>query len=222
MDCRCPSAITHGLRPPRLLIVPGLHDSGPAHWQTWLQGLYRHSLRVQQADWHTPDLEAWSARITSTLQRAGPGPWIVAAHSFGCLALAHHLARQAQAGDPGAAHGGPQIAAALLVAPADPDKFGLAAHLPQQALPVLSALVASETDPWMTALSARRWARRWDSHWVNLGDAGHINAESGFGPLPYARRWVLAMEQRLARERRRTALAAELAEARPAEWRFAV
>jgi len=24
--------------PVRLLVIPGLHDSGPAHWQSWLQG----------------------------------------------------------------------------------------------------------------------------------------------------------------------------------------
>lgn len=24
--------------PLRLLVVPGLRDSGPAHWQTWLEG----------------------------------------------------------------------------------------------------------------------------------------------------------------------------------------
>ena len=190
---------------PRLLIVPGLHGSGAAHWQTWLQALYRHSVRVVQRDWDTPDLERWSARITSTLERAGPGPWIAVGHSFGCLALAHHLAAQADS----------PIHAALLVAPAEPDRFGLAEALPQRRLPVMSTLVASQTDPWMQAASAQRWAQRWGSHWINLGDAGHINTEAGFGPLPLARRWVMAVEQRLARERR-PALASF------SEWRFAI
>jgi predicted alpha/beta hydrolase family esterase len=190
---------------PRLLIVPGLHDSGAAHWQTWLQGLYRHSLRVVQRDWASPDLERWSARITSTLERAGPGPWIAVGHSFGCLALAHHLAAQPDS----------TIHAALLVAPAEPDRFGLAEALPQRRLPVMSTVVASQTDPWMSVASAQRWAQRWGANWINLGDAGHINAEAGFGPLPLARRWVMAVEQRLARERR-PALASF------SEWRFAI
>lgn len=56
----------------------------------------------------------------------------------------------------------------------------------------------------MSADSARRWAARWGGHCIDLGDAGHINAEAGFGPLPLARRWVMATEQRLARERRMT------------------
>ena len=45
-------------------------------------------------------------------------------------------------------------------------------------------LVGSDTDPWMRADSARAWSRLWGSHFVNLGDVGHINVESGFGPLP--------------------------------------
>lgn len=202
MTSRCTPA-AH--RAPRLLLVPGLRDSGPAHWQTWLQGLYRHSLRVVQRDWHQPELERWSARITSTLDRAGPGPWIAAAHSFGCLALAHHLATRADS----------PLRAVLLVAPADPDRFGLAAQLPQHRLAVPSLLVASQTDPWMSLASARRWALHWGSHWVNLGNAGHINAEAGFGPLPLARRWVMAMEQRLAAEQRP-------GRSTVGEWSFAV
>lgn len=176
----------------RLLIIPGLHDSGPAHWQTWLQGFDRHAVRVGQRDWATPDLERWAARIGSVLERAGPGPWIAAAHSFGCLALARHLAR----------HGDSPVAAALFVAPADPHKFGLAELLPTQPLARPSVVIGSETDPWMSAADARAWARRWGSHWINLGDAGHINAESGFGPLPLARRWAIAMGQRLQRDER--------------------
>jgi predicted alpha/beta hydrolase family esterase len=191
---------------PRLLIVPGLRDSGPAHWQTWLQSLHRGAQRVVQRDWHTPDLDRWALRITSTLERAGPGgPWLVAAHSFGCLALARHIAL----------NGADGLLGALLVAPADPDKFGVAALLPRQRLPLSTSMVISDTDPWMRAAQAHAWAQRWGSAVVNLGAAGHINAEAGFGPLPMAQRWVTAMTQRAARERRQR-------HADTAEWRFAV
>jgi len=190
----------------RLLVVPGLQDSGPAHWQSWLQGQYRDSLRVRQRDWTVPDLERWAARIATTLDHAGAGhTWIAVAHSFGCLALARHLAQEPDS----------PIAAALFVAPAEPDKFGVAELLPQRRLHVPSALVASDSDPWMSAASTRRWASRWGSHWLTLGDAGHINAESGFGPLPFAKRWVTATSQRLARANRP-------GNASFAEWSFAV
>ncbi len=106
------------------------------------------------------------------------------AHSFGCLALTQHLARTNRARrDAGEPQG---VVAALFVAPADPAHFGAEAALPDRALPVPSVLVASDTDPWMSAPEARRWARRWGSRHVNLGDVGHINVASGFGPLPIA------------------------------------
>ena len=92
--------------------------------------------------------------------------------------------------------------AALLVAPADPEKFGVSAKLPQAPLAIHSVLLASETDPWMRFASAAAWARVWGSQVVNLGDAGHINAEAGFGPLPMAKSLVESLIQRLERERR--------------------
>jgi predicted alpha/beta hydrolase family esterase len=174
--------------PPRLLIIPGLRDSGPTHWQTWLQGQYRDARRVVQRDFSQPDLERWAERIQSSLDGAGAGPWVAVAHSFGCLALARHLAD----------HPDSAIVQALLVAPAEPDKFGIAGLLPQGRLPIPSTVIASQNDPWMSAASAQRWAKRWGSSFTNLGPVGHINVESEFGPLPLAKRWVEAAKARAA------------------------
>jgi hypothetical protein len=44
----------------RVLIIPGLGDSGPEHWQTWLASQYKGSRRVVQPDWQAPDLDTWS------------------------------------------------------------------------------------------------------------------------------------------------------------------
>lgn len=189
----------------RVLIIPGLNDSPPEHWQSWLQAQHHDAVRVIQHDWQTPDVERWAARIGSTLARSGGGPWIAVAHSFGVLALARLLATEPDR----------SIAAALLVAPADPDKFGIGGHLPARALPVTSTMVLSHTDPWLGLAAGRRWAARWGSHVVDLGDAGHINVASGHRALPFARRWVAATEQRLARETRHE-------RASLAEWSFAL
>ncbi|MFT3666096.1 RBBP9/YdeN family alpha/beta hydrolase [Piscinibacter sp.] len=191
--------------PPRLLVVPGLNDSGPGHWQSWLQAQHRDALRVRQRDWSEPDLERWAERITHVAALGGGRRFVAVAHSFGCLALARHLAQQPDS----------PVVAALLVAPAEPDRFGIAGRLPPQRLPRSTTLVASDTDPWMKPASARRWAQRWGSHFVNLGDAGHINVESGHGPLPLASRWVQTALQRAAREQR-------IAHAEWGEWSFAV
>jgi len=121
----------------RLLIVPGLRNSSPLHWQSWLQSLHSGSVRVNQADWTKPDLETWAANITDTLAAAGRGPWLGVAHSFGCLALARHLALEADS----------PLAAALLVAPADADAFGLAGLLPQTELPYAQRWLDAMREP---------------------------------------------------------------------------
>jgi predicted alpha/beta hydrolase family esterase len=186
-------------RPPRrsvrVLIIPGLHDSGPAHWQTWLQSQYVDAVRVQQHDWACPDLDAWSQRIAETLSRhSARTRWVAVAHSFGTLALAHHLATgraDSALGDAdgvGLRHGG--IAAALMVAPADPLKFGLEARLRRRTLGLPLTVIGSEDDPWMPLDRAREWAHVWGAGFRNLGRAGHINTESGFGPWPLARHKV--------------------------------
>nr|WP_295076379.1 alpha/beta hydrolase [uncultured Roseateles sp.] len=197
--------LSNPYRSPRLLIVPGLHDSGHGHWQTWLQQQFRDSRRVLQRDFSQPDLQRWADRIKTTLDAAGPGEWIAVAHSFGALALVRHLADHADS----------PIRQVLLVAPAEPDKFGLAESLPHHRLPVPSSLIASQNDPWMSAASALRWASRWGSSFSNLGAVGHINTESGFGPFPLAKRWVEAAKARAAREYRPS-------HANFSEWSFAV
>jgi len=186
----------HG-SPVRVLVIPGLRGSGPAHWQTWLQGHFsKRATRVEQDDWAAADLAAWSARIAATLAEAPPGPWVAVAHSFGCLALAHHLLATPPA------HAEDGIRAALLVAPADPSRFQLDDAPLQQRLRVPATLVASDTDPWMSADRAAGFARAWGSGFVNLGDAGHINADAGFGPLPPAKKLTEFLIHRVEQSRR--------------------
>lgn len=198
-------------RPPasaaaRLLVVPGLGDSPAGHWQTWLQQHTRGALRVQQRDWDAPELDRWAGRIATTLDHAGhAGPWLVAAHSFGVLAVLRHLVLT----------GDTRLAALLLVAPADPDRFGVGSLLPQQALPVPATLVLSRNDPWLPRAAGQRWAQRWQAAVQDLGEAGHINLDAGFGPWPYARRWLQSQEQNLARRQRP-------AQAAWQEWSFAI
>ncbi|CAN5394099.1 alpha/beta fold hydrolase [soil metagenome] len=170
---------------PRLLIIPGLHDSGPAHWQSWLQERHPGSVRVEQANWEAAHLPLWTARIEETLAREPSSTWIAVAHSFGCLALARYLAARRTRGAPAA-----DIRAALLVAPADPAKFDVIDLLPISRFWLPSQLIASQTDPWMPLSTARTWASIWGAEFVDLGNAGHINVDSGFGPLPQAEDFI--------------------------------
>lgn len=154
------------------LIIPGLNSSGPAHWQSWFEERIPGTIRVIQPNWDKPDLAAWAARVRRDISRT-PGRLLLVAHSFGALAAAQAANDHSD-----------RIAGALLVAPADPDKFGVSEFLPQRALPLRSVVVGSTTDPWMTLDRAAHWADLWGSDFVNLGAAGHINIESGFGPWP--------------------------------------
>ena len=154
------------------LIIPGLKSSGPTHWQSWFEQHIPGTVRVMQRDWHDANLANWSSRVRRDINRT-PGRLFVVAHSFGVLA-----AVQAANDFDG------RIAGALLVAPADPDKFSVSAYLPNQPLSFPSVVVASTNDHWMTLERAAHWADVWGSDLVNLGDAGHINGESGFGPWP--------------------------------------
>jgi predicted alpha/beta hydrolase family esterase len=172
---------------PRLVIVPGLHGSGAEHWQSWLQHQVDGAVRVEQDDWSAPDLGRWSERVADTLAALGPGPHVVVAHSFGCLATVRAAAR-----DPAL-----DIAQVLLVAPAEPSRFDVASVLPQSPLAPHSCVVASDNDPWMSATQAHDWALRWGSDWINLGNAGHINVDSGYGPFPLAREWAAGALNRI-------------------------
>jgi predicted alpha/beta hydrolase family esterase len=166
--------------PPRLVTVPGLHGSEGAHWQTWLERQFAHSLRVEQGDWDAPDLAGWARSVRNLLTRER-GPFVLAAHSFGCLAAARALFDHATATD---------IAGVLFVAPASPAKFAFAGMFEARRLGVPSIMIGSESDPWMPLADARELALRLGSAFVNLGDAGHINTAAGYGPWPRAKYFV--------------------------------
>ena len=155
-----------------VIIVPGLHDSSPAHWQSRWARSHPEFSRVRQADWEHPELTAWAARLDQ-LRASDPRPALLVAHSYGCLTAAHSIARN-----------GHRLAGALLVAPADPVKFGVADLLPALPLACPSILVASANDPWMEHGQALAWAARWGSAVVEGGRLGHINAESGLEDWP--------------------------------------
>lgn len=153
---------------PRVLIVPGLNNSGPGHWQTEWERHLRHVRRIKVADWSRADLQAWTDAIELEIEAFAPTH--IVAHSFGCLATAQVLSRIET-----------DIREILLVAPADPAKFDIVEQLPAAALPVPGVLVGSLTDPWLSWSGAEALGKRWGLRTVNAGDAGHINVQSGHG-----------------------------------------
>jgi len=167
------------------VLVPGLYDSGPEHWQSLWQQRHPFWRRIAQRNWNTPDIELWVGSIRRLLaQRTRPA--ILLGHSFGALASCCALA-----------DGIPGIGGLMLVAPAEPSRFELEERVPERALGIPSVVVASHNDPVMRFPRAVHWAEVWGSELVDLGEAGHINVEAGFGRWPYGLEVLRGLVRRL-------------------------
>src|SRR5437899_1901239 len=106
----------------RVLVVPGLNNSGPQHWQSRWQRLYHGFERVEQEHWDVPALAPWSQRLLDMLRLPSTRRVLLVAHSFGCLTTVHRALEKESKLEQ-------LVAGALLVAPADPEKFGVSAEL---------------------------------------------------------------------------------------------
>jgi len=162
----------------KVILIPGLYDSGTDHWQSIWGKRHPEYIRVVQRDWETPARHDWVKELDRVVAAAGPGA-VLAAHSLACTTVAHWAAT----------HGRP-ILGALLVAPSDvegpsypPGTTGFV-PMPLGKLPFRSMVVASSNDPYVSIERARKFAASWGSEFVDTGPAGHINADSGHGSWP--------------------------------------
>lgn len=169
----------------KTLILPGLDGSPVPHWQHWWAAIDPTALTVEQHDWAKPTHEAWEAELAGAILQH-PN-CILVGHSLGAILAARILRRWPQL----------KVSAALLVAPANPDRshrLTSFAGIPDGPLGVPAMLVASRNDPWMSFAQSSALARTWEAELVDLGFAGHVNVASGFGPWPAG----LALRDRLA------------------------
>lgn len=156
------------------LIVPGLGNSGPEHWQTYFESTGSHFHRVEQQEWDSPACEEWIMAIDKKVAEFAPSSVVLIGHSLGCSAIAHWAKKYKTA-----------IKGALLVAPSDLEapQYTFPATgfspIPLEKLNFKSILVASADDVWVSLERARFFAENWGSEFINLGNAGHINAASG-------------------------------------------
>ena len=178
-----------GSVPPLILTVPGLHNSGPQHWQTLWERERGDVRRVELGMWDRPHRNTWINQLNLAIRGAGR-PVVLAAHSLGCLAVTWWAKYEQPAeGELGAR----PVIGALLVAPPEVDFFPLDERLsqfsptPTEPLPFRSILVASRNDPYMGIRTARKLARTWGSSFADAGAVGHINADSGLGEWPFGK-----------------------------------
>jgi len=162
-----------------ILIVPRFGNSGPDHWQSRWQAKLSTARRVEQPDWERVERASWVGRIVAAAEES-TRPAIIVAHSLGILAAVH--AAPLLRG---------RVAGAYLVGPTDwerphplpgvPRDF---VPVPLKPLPFPSVLVASRNDPCCDMARASDFARAWGCEFVDAGEAGHIDEESGHGPWP--------------------------------------
>lgn len=166
----------------RFLVLPGLGDSGPGHWQTLWEKRDARFKRVRQRDWDHPDRTEWVAALGRTIADY-PGDMVLVAHSLACL-LVGHWTQSSQPRMRG------RVRAAFLAAPPDPASPAFPATatgfapLPALPLPFPTLVVASTNDPYGGVGFAAALAQAWGGRCEIVGAKGHINADSGLGEWP--------------------------------------
>jgi uncharacterized protein len=192
------------------LLLPGWQNSAPDHWQSLWEAQLGYQ-RVIQHDWMRPLRGDWITRLEdhvlsihehsaqevrrlpaqNTLKTEEKDILLIA-HSLGCHLVAAWAALSKQT------H---RIRGALLVAPPD----GVREQFPQdlkswrkpvlQKLPFPSICVISSNDPFCDRQPGHAMAAAWGSRCVEIGNKGHINADSGLQDWPQGQAWVEELRQ---------------------------
>ena len=168
------------------IIVPGVGGSDYDHWQSWLQRQLMSCSRVHQQDWNLPVLREWVANFVKTVSQTEQ-PVQIVAHSFGCLTTVSAINEHPELAK--------KIKKVILVAPANPSRFGdqgfakdslndYTSYFHNIKLKLQTEMIISENDPWLNFEDAKALAKSWNIRPINLGQVGHINVASGFGPFP--------------------------------------
>ncbi|HEY2819132.1 MAG TPA: alpha/beta hydrolase [Casimicrobiaceae bacterium] len=176
---------------PTILIVPGLRDHVPEHWQTLLEQKLPNAVPVPRMQQDKLSCAAWVAMLDASLERI-EGPVILVAHSAGVMIVAHWAQKHSRA-----------IEGALLATPPDfdsplpegyPTKDVLAQNgwlpIPRAPLPFRSIVAGSSNDPLARGNAAELLAGAWSGRFVDLGNVGHLNPASGYGDWPQAEQFI--------------------------------
>jgi len=171
--------------------LPGIGNSGEAHWQSRWEQADPTIRRFGPASWDQPDLADWIAALDRAIG-AATAPPVLVAHSLACLLVAHWQQRTSL-----------PVKGALLVAvpdprsPAFPAEAAGFASVPETRFRFPSTIVASTDDPFASLSYVQARARQWGSELVDVGAKGHINGASNLGDWPEGRRILREFDARI-------------------------
>ncbi|UFT94975.1 RBBP9/YdeN family alpha/beta hydrolase [Pectobacterium carotovorum] len=158
------------------LIVPGYTNSGPEHWQSYMERKYTNVIRVIQDDWNNPCRQTWVERLDQTIKNT-TGDIVLIGHSCGAVSVAQWVESYASE----------KVVYAVMVALADVDAQDALEDIRQQRpLPtknfsITSLLICSDNDEHLSLQRAHELASAWGSEIKVIPDAGHIHTAAGYG-----------------------------------------
>ncbi|MHC8380782.1 RBBP9/YdeN family alpha/beta hydrolase [Pseudomonas sp. LB3P14] len=179
---------------PTILIVPGLRDDVPQHWQTLLAARLPRVRSVAPMGRDDLDCAALVAAIEREAQ-AIDGPLVIVAHSAGCIMVAHWALQTKRS-----------VQGALLATPPDLEsalpegnptiealRTGGWLPVPRSRLPFRSIVGASRNDPLANFEHVAGLALDWGAELADLGEVGHLNPASGHGDWPQAEAFLASL-----------------------------
>lgn len=159
----------------QVVLLAGITNSSPEHWQTYWQQLNPDYHKVEQDNWDYPFCSEWVTRLDEAVAEKGQDT-ILVAHSLACLLVAHWAKQTTH-----------PIRGALLVAVPDPKGVNFPVEAkgfdnpPTEPFKFPSMIIASTDDPYSTLDFSKQCAKQWGSEWHNIGAKGHINSASNLG-----------------------------------------
>ena len=176
---------------PTVVIVPGLRDHVPEHWQTLLEPKLPKAVTIPRMTEDKLSCARWIETLDRSLSEV-EGPVVLVAHSAGVMIVVHWAQQHRR-----------PIKGALLATPPDferplPEGYPAQEVLrqngwlptPRTPLPFPSIVAASTNDPLGSLERVEELARAWGSRIVNIGSVGHLNPAAGYGEWPQAEEFV--------------------------------
>lgn len=160
----------------KISIIPGIHNSGPQHWQTYWQQKYGFE-RIEQEEWDQPVFEKWKENLIQSIKaNKYEKNNVLIAHSLGCLLTVKALSEIQN-----------QVLGLFLVAVPDPataffdGRLKTFRDIPNKNISIPGYLVYSENDEFSNINFSVKQGKLWGLKTINAGNIGHINSDSNLG-----------------------------------------